>query len=85
MILGFELGLLELFGTDAPEDELATGGFVPARRLRLAVIVVAPVTEEFFFRGFFYRALRTRLRVWSAGADRHPRVRLDPPPVRREP
>jgi membrane protease YdiL (CAAX protease family) len=32
----------------------------------LAVIVVAPVTEEFFFRGFFYRALRTRLSVWAA-------------------
>ena len=28
--------------------------------------MVAPVTEEFFFRAFFYRALRTRLRVWSA-------------------
>jgi membrane protease YdiL (CAAX protease family) len=27
---------------------------------------VAPVSEEFFFRGFFYRALRNRLRVWSS-------------------
>jgi hypothetical protein len=31
-----------------------------------AVIVVAPVAEEIFFRAFFYRALRTRLPVWSA-------------------
>ena len=35
------------------------------------VIAVAPVVEEFFFRGFFYRALRNRLsmrsrRWWSA-------------------
>ena len=30
------------------------------------MIVVAPVAEELFFRGFFYRALRTRLGVTSA-------------------
>jgi membrane protease YdiL (CAAX protease family) len=34
----------------------------------LMVIVVAPVVEEIFFRGFFYRALRTRLGVLSAAA-----------------
>jgi membrane protease YdiL (CAAX protease family) len=28
--------------------------------------VVAPVTEEFFFRGFFYRALRSRFSVAAA-------------------
>ena len=28
--------------------------------------MVAPVAEELFFRAFFYRALRNRLRVWSA-------------------
>ena len=32
------------------------------------VIVVAPAAEEFFFRGFFYRALRSRLPVYSAAA-----------------
>ena len=32
------------------------------------VIVVAPVAEEFFFRGFFYRALRTRFSVFVAAA-----------------
>ncbi len=31
------------------------------------VIAVAPVIEEFFFRGFFYRALRSRL-SWIAAA-----------------
>ena len=30
------------------------------------VMVVAPVAEEFFFRGFFYRALRTRFSVAAA-------------------
>ena len=32
------------------------------------VMVVAPVAEEFFFRGFFYRALRSRFRVAGAAA-----------------
>ena len=30
------------------------------------VIVVAPVAEEFFFRGFFYRALRSRFSIAAA-------------------
>jgi len=34
----------------------------------LMVVVVAPVVEEIFFRGFFYRALRTRLGALSAAA-----------------
>jgi membrane protease YdiL (CAAX protease family) len=29
-------------------------------------MVVAPVAEEFFFRGFFYRALRSRFKVAAA-------------------
>jgi uncharacterized protein len=32
------------------------------------VIVVAPVVEEFFFRGFFYRALRSKLPALAAAA-----------------
>jgi len=32
----------------------------------LLVIVIAPTAEEFFFRGFFYRALRTRMGVLLA-------------------
>jgi uncharacterized protein len=32
------------------------------------VICVAPIAEEFFFRGFFYRALRSRWSVLSAAA-----------------
>jgi CAAX protease family protein len=34
----------------------------------LMVIVVAPAAEEFFFRGFFYRALRSRFAVVPAAA-----------------
>ena len=33
----------------------------------VTVIVVAPIVEEFFFRGFFYKALRTSLSVVPAG------------------
>jgi uncharacterized protein len=32
----------------------------------LLVIVIAPVVEEFFFRGFLYRSFRTSLGVWPA-------------------
>jgi membrane protease YdiL (CAAX protease family) len=34
----------------------------------LTVIVVAPVCEELFFRGFLYRVLRVRLGFWLAAA-----------------
>jgi uncharacterized protein len=34
----------------------------------IVVVVVAPIAEEFFFRGFFYRALRTRFGVLAAAA-----------------
>jgi uncharacterized protein len=30
------------------------------------VVVIAPIGEEIFFRGFLYRALRRRFRVWVA-------------------
>jgi uncharacterized protein len=50
----------EDLGADESTLALVAAGFV--------VIMVAPVAEEFFFRGFFYRALRTRLGVLSAAA-----------------
>jgi len=34
----------------------------------ILIVVVAPVAEEFFFRGFFYRALRSRLGIMAAAA-----------------
>ena len=66
LVLGCELGVIELFNTETPEDELSAKSLVGAIAVGLAVIVVAPVTEEIFFRGFFYRALRTRMRIWAA-------------------
>ena len=64
-ILAFEVGFTELLGTET--EEPGTGeGFAAALALSLATIVVAPVAEEIFFRAFFYRALRNRLRAWSA-------------------
>ena len=50
----------EDLGADESTLALVIAGFV--------VIVVAPVAEEFFFRGFFYRALRSRLGILSAAA-----------------
>jgi uncharacterized protein len=65
--LGFEIGYIELFDVDVSNvDELGKGDPAAGWFVALATIVVAPVCEELFFRGFFYRALRTRLRPWSA-------------------
>ena len=74
-------------GADQGTFGLIAAGFM--------VICVAPVAEEFFFRGFFYRALRSRYSVLGAalidgllfgaihwdfsGAD----GAADPPPARR--
>ena len=67
LLLGFEVGYIELIDSDDTNvEELAGEGLLAQFALCLGVIVVAPVTEEFFFRGFFYRALRSRFRVWSA-------------------
>jgi membrane protease YdiL (CAAX protease family) len=66
-MLGFELGYVELFQVDETNvDYFGEGNLVAGFALALGVIVVAPVAEEIFFRAFFYRALRTRLPVWSA-------------------
>jgi hypothetical protein len=55
------IALLNVDETNIDKLDPVGGVFVA-----LAVILVAPVSEEIFFRAFFYRALRTRLRVWSA-------------------
>ncbi len=49
---------LESLGTDESTLWLIGAG--------LLVIVAAPIAEEIFFRGFFYRALRTRLPIVAA-------------------
>jgi membrane protease YdiL (CAAX protease family) len=50
------------------EDLGADEGTLALIAAGIVVIVVAPVAEEFFFRGFFYRALRTRLGIVAAAA-----------------
>ena len=67
-VLGFELWFVDAVGLDDTDtDALGTNeGFIAALAFSLAAIVVAPVAEELFFRAFLYRALRNRLRVWSA-------------------
>jgi uncharacterized protein len=67
LMLAVEVGYIELFGVDETNvEELGEEDLVAGFAVALAVIVVAPVAEEIFFRAFFYRALRSRLRVWSA-------------------
>ncbi len=66
VVLGFELGLDQLVDIDFDDELGADQGFVTALCFSLAAIVVAPVAEELFFRAFFYRALRNRMRVWAA-------------------
>jgi membrane protease YdiL (CAAX protease family) len=67
LTLGFELGYIELFDVDETNiDDLGEGDPAAGLFVALMTIVVAPVSEELFFRAFFYRALRTRLRIWSA-------------------
>jgi uncharacterized protein len=51
-------GITESLGADKGTLGLIAAG--------LMVIVVAPTAEEFFFRGFFYRALRSRFRIIPA-------------------
>ena len=55
-----EQSVTEDLGADESTLALIAAGIV--------VIVVAPVAEEFFFRGFFYGALRSRFGVLAAAA-----------------
>jgi uncharacterized protein len=67
LMIGFELGYIELIEVDETNvEDLGSGSLVAGIAVAVAVIVVAPVAEELFFRAFFYRALRTRLRVLPA-------------------
>jgi len=63
-VLGVEIGLIALLGIgDGDVDELQGLSPVAAIAISLVVVLLAPVAEEIFFRAFFYRALRTRMRV----------------------
>ena len=77
LMLGFELGYIELLDIDESnvEEIGGDGHLLAAFLVALAVIVVAPVAEEFFFRAFFYRALRNEAARVAGGAYRWHRVR----------
>ncbi|MEX2193790.1 MAG: CPBP family glutamic-type intramembrane protease [Thermoleophilaceae bacterium] len=49
-----------------PEDVGADEGTFGLINAGLLFVVIAPIGEELFFRGFFYRALRGSMNVWSA-------------------
>ena len=67
LMLGIEVGVVELFDVgDTELEELQDLSPVAAVAISLVIVLLAPVAEELFFRAFFYRALRTRMRVWSA-------------------
>jgi CAAX protease family protein len=67
LIFGFELVYIAVLGvTESNVDDVGGDAVVAGTLVALAVIVVAPISEEFFFRAFFYRALRTKLPVWAA-------------------
>jgi uncharacterized protein len=67
LVVGFEIAYVAILNVDESNvDELGKGNVPAALAVALAVIVVAPISEEFFFRAFFYRALRTRLPVLPA-------------------
>jgi membrane protease YdiL (CAAX protease family) len=67
LLLGIEVGYIEWLDVDETNvDDLGEGSPLAGVAVALATIVVAPTAEELFFRAFFYRALRSRLRVWSA-------------------
>ena len=57
-------------GADEGTFGLIAAGFM--------VICVAPFAEEFFFRGFFYRALRSKFSVLGGGTDRRAPLRDHP-------
>ena len=53
---------------EVTEDLGADEGALGLIAAGVMVMVIAPVAEEFFFRGFFYRALRSRFSVAAAAS-----------------
>jgi len=67
----FTLVWILVLGVDTPEEELpdelgADDSTAALVAVAILVTVIAPVTEEFFFRGFFFGALRNWKGVWPA-------------------
>ena len=66
LIYGLLIGTPEEQTT--PDDVGADEGTFGLLNAGLLFVIIAPLGEEIFFRGFFYRALRGNLPVWGAAA-----------------
>ena len=67
LMIGLELGLIELFDIQETEvEELGELSGLAGIAVAIVVVLLAPVAEEIFFRAFFYRALRTKMSIWLA-------------------
>jgi membrane protease YdiL (CAAX protease family) len=68
--IAFMIGYSALFQIEDKQstlDDLGVGkGAVMTFTGVFLIVVVAPLVEEFFFRGFMYRAFRTNLPAWAA-------------------
>jgi membrane protease YdiL (CAAX protease family) len=73
LAVNYSLWLVYALLAHPPQDKLpeelgADQGTALAIVTGIFVIGVAPVVEEFFFRGFLYQALRSRIGVWGGAA-----------------
>ena len=60
LMLGFEFGYIELLQVDTTNvEELGEHSLIAGFAVATAVIVVAPVAEEIFFRGFMFAGIRS--------------------------
>jgi uncharacterized protein len=67
----FTAAFIAIIGANPKDDQLpkqlgADSSTVAMLAVAFLVAVVAPVAEEFFFRGYFYRSLRNWRGVWPA-------------------
>jgi membrane protease YdiL (CAAX protease family) len=74
LVVGSTIKILEiLFKTERGADPVLQWlQNTPNTYLSLSILIMAvsigPVAEEFFFRGFLYNALKTRMPLWTAAA-----------------
>jgi uncharacterized protein len=69
---GSVLVIIAVLGSPEQSDVADQLGFgqntFAAITAALLIVVVAPICEEIFFRGFFFAGMRSRLPFWAAGA-----------------
>ena len=67
--LGIQTVLEQMAGHSVTTPEQVAPGLSPAAKLGLVVlaVIVAPISEELFFRGILFRTVRDRHGFWAAG------------------